>query len=116
MVKFYFGFTRFLTTSISARITRISLHFLRILQMAAYKVAIGIDGRMNVRRTKTQRAIVVQGAPTMNIFARFVNDESGATAIEYGLIASCIAVAIIVVVQGVGTKLNSTFTSVSNAL
>ena len=47
---------------------------------------------------------------------RFVKDESGATAIEYGLIAAGISVAIITVVQGLGTKLNSTFGSVSNAL
>ena len=46
----------------------------------------------------------------------FLRNESGATAIEYGLIAACISVAIIAVVQGVGTKLNSTFTAVSNAL
>jgi pilus assembly protein Flp/PilA len=52
----------------------------------------------------------------MKTIARFVKDESGATAIEYGLIAACISVAIIAVVQGVGTKLTSTFTSVSNAL
>jgi pilus assembly protein Flp/PilA len=52
----------------------------------------------------------------MNTFARFVKDESGATAIEYGLIAACISVAIIAVVQGVGTKLTSTFTSISGAL
>jgi len=52
----------------------------------------------------------------MKTLARFVKDESGATAIEYGLIAACISVAIIAVVQGVGTKLNSTFTAVSNAL
>ncbi len=52
----------------------------------------------------------------MKILARFAKDESGATAIEYGLIAACISVAIIAVVQGVGTKLNSTFTQVSNAL
>ena len=52
----------------------------------------------------------------MNSFVRFLNDESAATAIEYGLIAACISVAIIAVVQGVGTKLTSTFTSVSNAL
>jgi pilus assembly protein Flp/PilA len=52
----------------------------------------------------------------MKTLARFAKDESGATAIEYGLIAACISVAIIAVVQGVGTKLNSTFTSVSNAL
>jgi pilus assembly protein Flp/PilA len=50
------------------------------------------------------------------IFARFVKDESGATAIEYGLIAAGISVAIIAVVQGLGSKLNTTFTSVSSAL
>ena len=50
------------------------------------------------------------------LFARFVKDESGATAIEYGLIAAGISVAIIAVVQGLGTKLNTTFTSVSGAL
>ncbi|MBK8007338.1 MAG: Flp family type IVb pilin [Rhizobiales bacterium] len=52
----------------------------------------------------------------MKNIARFLKDDSGATAIEYGLIAACISVAIIAVVQGVGTKLTSTFTSVSNAL
>ena len=50
------------------------------------------------------------------LVARFMKDESGATAIEYGLIAAGISVAIIAVVQGLGTKLNSTFTSVQNAL
>ncbi len=50
------------------------------------------------------------------LFSRFVKDESGATAIEYGLIAAGISVAIIAVVQGLGTKLNTTFTSVSGAL
>ncbi len=52
----------------------------------------------------------------MTNLVRFLKDESGATAIEYGLIAACISVAIIAVVQGVGTKLTSTFTSVENAL
>ena len=46
----------------------------------------------------------------------FVRDERGATAIEYGLIAAGISVAIIAVVQGLGTKLTATFTKVSNAL
>jgi pilus assembly protein Flp/PilA len=46
----------------------------------------------------------------------FLKDESGATAIEYGLIAAGISVAIITVVQSLGTNLNTTFTSVSNAL
>ena len=47
---------------------------------------------------------------------RLLKDESGATAIEYGLIAAGISVAIIATVQGLGSKLNSTFTSVQNAL
>ena len=47
---------------------------------------------------------------------RFIRDESGATAIEYGLIAAGISVAIIAVVQALGTNLNTTFTSVSTAL
>lgn len=47
---------------------------------------------------------------------RFMRDDSGATAIEYGLIAAGIAVAIISVVKGVGTKLNTTFNSVSTQL
>ena len=50
------------------------------------------------------------------LFSRFVKNESGATAIEYGLIAAGISVAIIAVVQGLGSKLKTTFTSVSNAL
>ena len=52
----------------------------------------------------------------MLTFLQFVRDEKGATAIEYGLIAAGIAVAIIAVVQGVGTKLTSTFQSVSDNL
>ena len=46
----------------------------------------------------------------------FIRDERGATAIEYGLIAAGIAVAIIAVVRGVGTQLNATFKSVQDAL
>ena len=44
-----------------------------------------------------------------SIIKSFLKDESGATAIEYGLIAAGIAIAIIAAVQGLGTKLNSTF-------
>jgi pilus assembly protein Flp/PilA len=51
-----------------------------------------------------------------NLVKRFMNDETGATAIEYGLIAAGISVAIIAVVQGLGSKLNTTFTSVQTAL
>jgi pilus assembly protein Flp/PilA len=55
----------------------------------------------------------------MNIFSRFVRDESGATAIEYGLIAALIAVVIITALTAVGTALSSKFdtiqTKVTNA-
>jgi pilus assembly protein Flp/PilA len=47
---------------------------------------------------------------------RFLRDESGATAVEYALIASGIAIAIISTVYALGTQLNTTFSSVSNTL
>jgi pilus assembly protein Flp/PilA len=47
---------------------------------------------------------------------RFLKDKSGATAIEYGLIAAGISIAIIAVVNGLGTQLNSTFSSISTQL
>jgi pilus assembly protein Flp/PilA len=51
-----------------------------------------------------------------NLVTRFINDQSGATAIEYGLIAAGISVAIIAVVQGIGTTLNTKFTTLSTEL
>ncbi|MGE3780344.1 MAG: Flp family type IVb pilin [Pirellulaceae bacterium] len=52
----------------------------------------------------------------MNLVSRFVKCESGATAIEYGLIACLISVAIITVVTSIGTNLNNVFTSINNAI
>ncbi len=51
-----------------------------------------------------------------NLIRTFAADQTGATAIEYGLIAAGISVAIITVVQGLGSSLNNTFGSVKNAL
>jgi pilus assembly protein Flp/PilA len=51
-----------------------------------------------------------------NLIARFVKDESGATAIEYGLIAAGISLAIIAVVNGLGTNLSNKFTSINSSL
>jgi pilus assembly protein Flp/PilA len=51
-----------------------------------------------------------------NMFSRFVRDESGATAIEYGLIAALIAVVVIGAVTTVGSKLSGTFSSVATAV
>ena len=50
------------------------------------------------------------------MFRKLIRDEDGATAIEYGLIAALIAVAAIAAMQGIGTKLNSTFNNVSSQL
>jgi pilus assembly protein Flp/PilA len=50
------------------------------------------------------------------LMSSFIKDETAATAIEYGLIAAGISVAIIAVVQGLGTNLKNTFSSVSTAL
>jgi len=51
-----------------------------------------------------------------NIFLKFWADQSGATAIEYGLIAAGIALAIIAAVNGLGSTLNGTFSSVNSSL
>ena len=50
------------------------------------------------------------------IFLRFLTDQSGATAIEYGLIAAGISLAIIAAVNGLGTTLNNTYTSINTSL
>ena len=51
-----------------------------------------------------------------NLFARFAKDESGVTAIEYGLIASLVGVAIILGATALGGKLNTAFTDLSNQM
>ena len=51
-----------------------------------------------------------------NLIGRFVKDESGATAIEYGLIAAGIALAIIAVVNGLGSNLQAKFTAINTSL
>jgi pilus assembly protein Flp/PilA len=60
---------------------------------------------------------ITEAAGKMTTFIRsFLRDQTGATAIEYGLIAAGISVAIIATVQALGTSLNTTFTSDSTAL
>ena len=60
--------------------------------------------------------VYMEFTPMKNLIARFVKDESGATAIEYGLIAAGISLAIIAVVNGLGTNLNTKFTSINTSL
>ena len=50
------------------------------------------------------------------LFVRFLNDESGATAIEYGLIAAGISLVIIAAVNGIGGKISTTFNSINTSL
>ena len=52
----------------------------------------------------------------MLLLSKFIKNETGATAIEYGLIAAGISVAIVTVVGTVGTNLNTTFTTIANAI
>ncbi len=51
-----------------------------------------------------------------NLFSRFVRDENGATAIEYGLIAALIAVVVITALTNIGTNLETKFTSIATSL
>lgn len=68
------------------------------------------------RRISSDSQVWIMELPMKNLFARFLKDDSGATAIEYGLIAAGISVAIIAVVNGLGTSLNDKFTSISTQL
>jgi pilus assembly protein Flp/PilA len=51
-----------------------------------------------------------------NLFVRFLQDQTGATAIEYGLIAAGISIVILAAVNGIGTNLNTKFTSINTSL
>jgi pilus assembly protein Flp/PilA len=68
-------------------------------------------------KTTSDSHVWILGANKMkNLFVRFMKDDSGATAIEYGLIAAGISVAIIAVVNTLGTTLNTKFGSISTQL
>lgn len=78
---------------------------------------------MRVRRCAIEHDVLHGGdAPhgketvVRNLLWKFLLSQDGATAIEYGLIAAGIAVAIIAVVEGLGTNLNNTFSTVSTSL
>jgi len=75
-------------------------------------------GRLaSFRKHRAERKLVLEQEQIMlKVVKSFVANESGATAIEYALIASLIAVFIIAALQNLGTKLSSTFSEVGNAL
>jgi pilus assembly protein Flp/PilA len=66
--------------------------------------------------TPEYRALLRAGGTVKKIIAKFLADQSGATAIEYGLIAAGIALAIIAVVNGLGSTLQGKFTSINSSL
>jgi pilus assembly protein Flp/PilA len=76
------------------------------------------DSNFILRRVSAGQTPVLsqQEFKRMSLISRFLRDDTGATAIEYGLIAAGISVAIIATVLGVGSKLDSTFTAVKNNL
>jgi pilus assembly protein Flp/PilA len=59
---------------------------------------------------------LIKEAELRRCFLEFLSDQSGATAIEYGLIAAGIALAIIAVVNGLGSTLNTNFTTINTSL
>jgi pilus assembly protein Flp/PilA len=63
-----------------------------------------------------QNACKFKGERAMRLIYKFLKDENAATAIEYGLIAAGISIVIITTVKGIGTKLNTTFGSISTQL
>jgi pilus assembly protein Flp/PilA len=78
----------------------------------ARMIPLGVDGLASGRRYTTH---ILWGLQMSKVLS-FLKNESGATAIEYGLIAAGISIAIIAVVNGLGTKLNTTFSSISTQL
>lgn len=77
------------------------------------------DNCLSIKKVPLRLMVLGDLARRTKVFelvSRFMKDQSGATAIEYGLIAAGIAAAIIAVVNGLGTQLNSTFSSISSQL
>ena len=71
---------------------------------------------LTLPRDLTGRTGQLRGGLMKNLLLRFLKDDAGATAIEYGLIAAGISVAIIAVVSGLGSKLNGKFDYISTQL
>jgi pilus assembly protein Flp/PilA len=76
----------------------------------------GLPGRKAEIAPSSRATVVLRRLSMREVVLRFLNNDSGATAIEYGLIAAGISVVIIVAVNTIGTNLNGVFTSVSSQL
>ena len=84
--------------------------------MASFAPWFSGAGANPVPRASSDSHVWIMELPMKNLLVRFVKDNSGATAIEYGLIAAGISVAIIAVVNGLGTNLNTKFSTISTSL
>ena len=88
-----------------------------ILPIPPFFAMVGLSWMTSVLCVEIPRFIVLDRRTHMTKFVKtFITNESGATAIEYGLIAALIAVAAIAAMTTLGTKLNDTFTNVSSKL
>jgi pilus assembly protein Flp/PilA len=74
------------------------------------------DANVENRNTGGRAFTQIRRQALRNIFQKFLADQSGATAIEYGLIAAGIALAIITAVNGLGSTLNTTFSNINTSL
>lgn len=90
--------------------------------MSQFTSALRVPDSFNFRfgsvvlRSREKSAEKSAEAKLKGLIKKFLSNESGATAIEYGLIAAGISLAIIAVVNGLGTSLNTQFTSISSSL
>jgi len=81
------------------------------------KLNVTVTNRSRIARLLSSRACwTLAGAYQLRTISRFLKDETAATAIEYGLIAAGIAIAIITAVKGVGSALSTKFTVISTSL
>jgi pilus assembly protein Flp/PilA len=78
--------------------------------------ALGSALARDLRARRCAQAHCRKGSIMKDVFRKFLAAESGATAIEYGLIAAGISLAIISIVNGLGTNLRTKFTSINSSL
>jgi pilus assembly protein Flp/PilA len=82
----------------------------------ASSVVVPFNGTLERIPQKCGRCITNGSKALKHVFLKFLDDQAGATAIEYGLIAAGISLAIIAAVNGLGTNLNGVFSSVNSSL
>jgi pilus assembly protein Flp/PilA len=89
------------------------------ISVKCYALYLATSAARETRTLSIQNGLLGQNngtGPGVNIIKNFLKDENAATAIEYGLIAAGIALAIITVVNGLGSKLSSKFTAINTSL